>query len=395
MPNGHRSSPTGLRVALIQDVLHPNSIGIVRGLEARGHTVLPIVQRPGSWRASTREGSVVTTRVPYGPLSLRRWSGRPLPLRGMPRVRELVRTLREFRPDVVIGRDVRPTSLVSFAVARSIGATPVLLLTKPKLRLDRRLSREVVHPLLPVRVFHTGYVGPVGAVAPVRGSRRTSTALPFPAPFDRPRTAASEDAPLASADAPRERVRLLAVGSFGNAVKRFDWIPAAIHAAGLQDEVDVTYVGQGDERSPLLTAVRACEASLGLRPGRVAFNLPIEEVQERIREADLLVHPSLKETYGSVLVEAMANGVPVLCSDRCGAGVHLDDGVNGLIFRSDSPEHFATQLARAVRDHDLRRRMARAAGEYAQQHLTPDAWARAFERFIGFVPVDRTDGPGA
>jgi glycosyltransferase involved in cell wall biosynthesis len=51
--------------------------------------------------------------------------------------------------------------------------------------------------------------------------------------------------------------------------------------------------------------------------------------------ADVLVMPSQSDTWGMVLNEAMASGMPVIASDRCGGAIDLiDEGKNGFIFRS-------------------------------------------------------------
>ncbi|WP_240786987.1 glycosyltransferase family 4 protein [Ramlibacter rhizophilus] len=51
---------------------------------------------------------------------------------------------------------------------------------------------------------------------------------------------------------------------------------------------------------------------------------------------DLLVHPARSEAYGMVIAEALASGVPVVVSDRCGAAADVPDS-NGSVLSLDAP----------------------------------------------------------
>ena len=59
----------------------------------------------------------------------------------------------------------------------------------------------------------------------------------------------------------------------------------------------------------------------------------IEELPRFYAHACCFVHPAIAEPWGLVINEAMACGLPVLCSSNCGAAEELVcDGVNGFIF---------------------------------------------------------------
>jgi glycosyltransferase involved in cell wall biosynthesis len=59
--------------------------------------------------------------------------------------------------------------------------------------------------------------------------------------------------------------------------------------------------------------------------------LPTNRIQEAYRKADVFVFPTMWEGFSLVLPEAMACGLPVICSDHAGSSDIVEDGVDGFI----------------------------------------------------------------
>jgi glycosyltransferase involved in cell wall biosynthesis len=95
--------------------------------------------------------------------------------------------------------------------------------------------------------------------------------------------------------------------------------------------------------------------------------LPGAELDRAYARADLLVLPSRAETYGMVVTEALARGLPVVASDVGGvteALGHGDDGTRpGLLVPPDDPAALAAALRAWLADPYLRERLRRAARE--------------------------------
>jgi glycosyltransferase involved in cell wall biosynthesis len=93
-------------------------------------------------------------------------------------------------------------------------------------------------------------------------------------------------------------------------------------------------------------------------------------------EGGCLVLPSLSEPWGVVIQEAVAAGLAVICTTRCGASVHLvQDGYNGFVVEAGD----AAGLARSMRRYaglDAARRRAMAENGHALSfQFTPQRWA--------------------
>lgn len=122
-------------------------------------------------------------------------------------------------------------------------------------------------------------------------------------------------------------------------------------------------VGDGPERERL---ARLCPGAVwaGSRRG--------EDLSAHYASADLFLFPSLTETYGNVVPEAMASGLAVLAFDHAAAAELIRDGENGLLAPFGDGDAFVRQAVTLVRDP------ARAAvfGRLAREASMGQGWGR-------------------
>ena len=119
-------------------------------------------------------------------------------------------------------------------------------------------------------------------------------------------------------------------------------------------------VGHG----PLEAEIRCCCADLP-DPGEVSL-VPFEQIEQlgsRYAQAHVLILPSQKDTWGLVVNEAMAAGLPVIVSSSCGCEVDLvEDGVSGWRFEANNPQELADCLRQTDQQSpEARQRMITAA----------------------------------
>ncbi|HEX6083896.1 MAG TPA: FkbM family methyltransferase [Thermoanaerobaculia bacterium] len=128
--------------------------------------------------------------------------------------------------------------------------------------------------------------------------------------------------------------------------------------------------------APYEREIRARAAVLGLGE-RVRFLGPRDDVAEQMAAMDVLLCTSSHESFGRVLVEAMAVGTPVVATPVGGIPDVIDDGRTGLL------AHDADGLAAAVRrildDPALAARLASAAQEEVRQRFDAAAVTRSIE----------------
>jgi glycosyltransferase involved in cell wall biosynthesis len=105
----------------------------------------------------------------------------------------------------------------------------------------------------------------------------------------------------------------------------------------------VLIVGDGPERQRLTELAKA----QGLANVRFVGHLPAREVAACLAAGDVFVLPTLEDVWGLVIGEAMAAGLPILCSKYAGGAQDLvREGVNGHVF--DPLNH--AQLSASLRD---------------------------------------------
>ncbi|MCZ2126207.1 MAG: glycosyltransferase [Anaerolineales bacterium] len=88
--------------------------------------------------------------------------------------------------------------------------------------------------------------------------------------------------------------------------------------------------------------------------------------------AEILVMPSLYESFGMVALEAMACGTPVIASEVGGLGYLVQDGVTGFTIPDSAPETLCQKLSLLLGNSELRDEMGRKAAEYAKDY----AWEK-------------------
>jgi glycosyltransferase involved in cell wall biosynthesis len=98
---------------------------------------------------------------------------------------------------------------------------------------------------------------------------------------------------------------------------------------------------------------------------RVIFTGQRRDVQEILRDVDIVVHPSLTEGLSNVILEAMAAGIPVVATRVGGNPELVQDGSTGFLVPVENAHEIADAVCRLL-DHPG---MARAFGERARQHV--------------------------
>jgi glycosyltransferase involved in cell wall biosynthesis len=113
------------------------------------------------------------------------------------------------------------------------------------------------------------------------------------------------------------------------------------------------------------------------------------ELEALYRRARIFAFPSLDEGFGMPVLEAMANSVPVITSNRSALPEVAGDAA--LLVNPNDPEEIAAALTRLASDEALRADLARRGRERALQFSWESAVGKTWEVYrelTGTTPPD-------
>ncbi len=362
-----------LKILIVQKRFHPNSIGIVKSLQRRGHKVAMMVHSHGSDDQFSYilqplvvpyYRSLKKLLIRYGPKAVHRYA--------IPNIRALVSVFKDFKPDLVIIKKTRVPSLIASVVARIFGAKRLIVQDHPVPQNDYLLNRVLMFcGIIPITIVSTT-MQEAGALGKKFSEKRLFLPYPVELPTVEKRVVRVNN-----------MLKVLFVGKWSLLRKRPWWLLDALEEAELEKKVKLTFVGSGNQYSPGAVKILERVDKLGCAVNfTMLYNIPHDKMNAIYAEHDIFVLPAKDEPFGVVVLEAMANGLPVICSDTVGTKSCIFNGENGLIFKTDS----LSDLSRCLRffydnpaQVDL---MGKAARDTVAEYCSLDAWGASIETLI-------------
>lgn len=145
---------------------------------------------------------------------------------------------------------------------------------------------------------------------------------------------------------PESSFRLVFVGQVIER-KRLDLLLDALEGTSEKFELDV--IGDG----PLVDSLMRRSKSCGRLNIRWRGKLPMDVTRRQLDQYDCLVLPSRFDGWGAVIVEALMSGVPVLCSDTCGAAGIVRASGEGGVFTSGDSQSLRDKLEEMLRSRRI------------------------------------------
>jgi len=141
-------------------------------------------------------------------------------------------------------------------------------------------------------------------------------------------------------------------------------------------------VGDGPQRASLSELVNA----LSIREG-VYFLGQKSDIPEQLARLDMLVIPSLYESFGQIAAEALAQKVPVIASRVGGLQEVIQDGKTGLLVEPGAPSAIAEKIIALLEDREYANQLAEAGCADVRSRFTMAKMVEATEAIYADLMV--------
>jgi glycosyltransferase involved in cell wall biosynthesis len=360
------AAQTHLRIAVVTETYPPEVNGValtlqrvVLGLRDRGHHVQLVRPRQGADGPATpqEQGKDVLMRG----MAIPRYPHLQL---GLPSRRQLEPLWTLQRPDLIHIATEGPLGWSALRVARKL-RIPVTSdfrtnfhaysshygmgwLSKPIMAYLKRFHNQTLTTMVPTRGL-ADRLAQSGFERLQVVARGVDTGL-----FDSTRR---DETLRASWGARPDTPVLLCVGRLAREKNLPLLVRAYAQAKLVQADLKLVLVGDGPMRAELQAL--APDAILTGQLDRL-------ELARHYASADIFGFPSQTETFGNVVLEAMASGLAVLAYDYAAASENITPGRTGLLAAMDDEEAFVRQVAELAQDAGLRQRLRAAARDAAR-----------------------------
>ncbi len=179
--------------------------------------------------------------------------------------------------------------------------------------------------------------------------------------------------PRSSLFTPENGKLVLALGRL-HENKAFDVL---LHALARLPEVYLWIAGDG----PLRRELEALAERLGVKP-RVRFLGWREDIAALLAACDVFVCPSRHEPLGNVILEAWAQGKPVVAADSVGPGILIRHMETGVLIPVEDAEGLAEGIDAVFDDDDLRERIARGGRAAFEADFSESVVVRRYVEFF-------------
>lgn len=287
----------------------------------------------------------------------------------------LFKIIRDYNPEVVILRDRTKLSAYSYLICKILKIECILYNQIPYLKAtDKSYIKRILNRLL----FPNFRMTPVIGEAKMQEKSKHEFFIPF--------------AVKTSKQANRNyfknnRINILSIGKF---YERKNHLMLINVVNNLKNNADVhlTIVGEVSNQSNenYLAKVNSLISDLNLNSIiTIKTNIPHEKMHDVFMDNDIYVLTSTKEQAAVSHLEAMAHGLPAICSDNNGTSSYIIDGVTGYIFKDNDEQDLYRKLYNLCKSKETIIKFGSNAYKHVINNYTDDQVYNKFSEMFKVV----------
>jgi len=171
-----------------------------------------------------------------------------------------------------------------------------------------------------------------------------------------------------------EALKLLYVGRVSREKNIEDLVAITKALSGKRNDFHLVIVGDGPFR-------REMEAQLTGYPVTCTGYLDGDDLAQAYASSDIFVFPSATDTFGNVVLEAQASGIPAVVTDQGGPKENLIDGDTGFVVPAGDINAFTNKLLIMMDQPAFLSQMKQNARQYMQDRGFESAFLRQWEGY--------------
>lgn len=367
-----------MRILFVAPRYHTNQYQMVKTLQANRHEVY----FHATYLGPTEDYSLLMPQTyPQSRISvfLERVFGRTGTKRPyfFPAVRRYWQSFSKLQPQVVIIREPYICFSLLVAVYALWAGAKVVFYTQEDLYRERK-RKTALKQRLTLLLFKAAWMTPMQGRKPAaRKALRHMYYVPLPIPVQ-PASALNKKIAAPT-------VKILMVGKYHQERKKHLLLIQAAGKLAHKYSFKLTLVGEcvSVEQQQKFAALQEAVLKLGLtNTVDLVCNVAFRSMAELYAAHHVFVLPSVNEPYSISVLEALGHGLPVICTDSCGSGLHVRNGYNGFTVKSSSLDDLVKALEYCLADRARLEQMSRQALFYAENHLSGSAYYNHFRQLL-------------
>ncbi len=346
---------------------HTNQIGLLKKLIESGHEIKFYVHTIGK----TEDHSLVKPKV-FPPALITRIFGnggntKPLFL---PKIAYFFSVIKSQNPDFIVIRD--PSRLFSLYSAVLCRIFFIRIIFYSQRDLSENISKKrIFFEKIFLFLFNAIWI------SPIQGNieKNKSYHLQY-VPF------CVDQRFFSNVEKLTGPIRILSIGKMHDRKEHFLLIDALLQCVNL--DWSLTIVGESSslEQEKYKEKLIKYIKDLGIDDKvNVSTNIAHERITKYYEQSDIFILPAKNEPASISVLEAMASGLPVICSDSCGTKSYINSGLNGYIFETSNKNSLSEKIELLSNRREIGE-MGSASQTIAYKKISGNVFLEYFKKVI-------------
>jgi glycosyltransferase involved in cell wall biosynthesis len=366
-----------VKILFIAPRYHTNQYHVVKALQDHGHEVYFHVTLKGTTEDYTLVKPLVVKQSKFSvmleKILKKRGANKPL---SFPSSVEYWKKFLQLKPHIVVIRDPnRYFSRLAAAFALILGSK-IVFFTQEALYRPRKFKTRLKQKLY-IKLFRAVWMTPIVGEQ-IDGDKIDGMYyIPLPVHVEN-----NEHTHNKVSD---ERFKILFIGKFHQERKKHSLLLDALYQLKDRFEFKATIIGEcyTEQQISKFNYLQQKVTDYDLS-GYIELvkNVPYSEINKYYKTHDIFALPAVDEPYAISVSEALGYGLPVICTDTCGARYHIRNGINGYVIKSNSLQDLVAALKICFQNREFLELMSCNSRKYAINRLSRETFIKNFREIL-------------